>query len=271
MESNDFVFLSYSNKDKDFVLRLNDDLKRNGIKTWFDIEQINPGSLWQDEIKNGIEKSNIVLVILSENYYSSKWVSIELALSNNKNIIPIKIDDAIYDTIPTSISNRQWIDFSQNYSNGLNLLLQSIPNNIKNDQPIKSSSALSKGYVFLSFCDEDSSFVMKLRSFLKSQGFAYWDFQEGERNYQIQFFLELESVIQDSVAVLSLISPSWKNSKWSIREYLYSEEIGKPIFLLRIKETNPILAIAGQPYIDFVINSGNGFINLEKELSKRLK
>lgn len=106
---------------------------------------------------------------------------------------------------------------------------------------------------------------------MKSQEFAYWDYEEGERNYHIQFSLELESVIDDSIAVLSIISPNWKESKWSTREYFYSDEIGKPIFLLRAKETKPILAIAGQPYIDFVNNPKTGFIKLEKELRKRLK
>lgn len=271
MESSNFVFISYSNKDRAFVLRLKNDLNKNGIKTWVDIEQINPGSLWHDEIKNGIEKSSIVLVVLSENYYNSNWVSIELALSNNKNIIPIRIDEAIYNKVPLSIRNRQWIDFNENYKFGLSLLLKSIPDNFKHKQPIRASKAKTKGYVFISFCEDDSTFVTELREFLKSQDFAYWDYEEGERNYHIQFFLELESAIENSVAVLSILSPSWKNSKWSIREYIYSEEIGKPIFLIRVKETKPILAIAGQPYIDFAINFEKGFIKLEKELSKRLK
>jgi hypothetical protein len=271
MKSKESVFISYSNKDKTFVFKLKDDLNENGIKTWVDIEQISPGSMWQDELKIGIEESSIVLIILSENYFSSNWVTIELALAQNKKIIPIKIDNAIYPKIPTPIRDLQWIDFYENYDYGLNKLLKSFPESIKYKEPVKASKVLSKGYVFISFCDDDSPFVTKLRDFLKSQEFAYWDYEEGERNYHTQFFLELESVIEESIAVLSIISPSWKNSKWSIREYFYSEEIGKPIFLLRVKETKPILAISGQPYIDFAINPNLGFVKLEKELSKRLK
>jgi len=109
-----------------------------------------------------------------------------------------------------------------------------------------------------------------LRDFLKSQEFAYWDFEEGDRNYHTQFFMELESVINDSVAVISVISPDWKKSRWSIREFFYSEEIGKPVLLLRVRITKPILAIAGLPYIDFVHENDKGFEKLGKELKKRL-
>lgn len=270
LKINDTVFISYSKKDKDFVFKLKDDLNKNGVYTWIDVEQINPGTMWQDEIKNGINKSNVFIIVLSENYFSSSWTSIELALAQDKKIIPIRIDNALYTKIPSAIRDRQWIDFNENYDNAFNLLLQAIPDSNKIKKPIKPNKILSKGYVFISFCDEDSAFVVELRKFLKSQKFAYWDYEEGERNYHIQFFLELEAVIDESIAVLSIISPSWKKSKWSTREYFYSDEIGKPIFLLRAKESKPILAIAGQPYIDFVKNPQNGYIKLEKELRKRL-
>lgn len=268
---NESVFISYSRKDKDFVFKLKDDLNKNGVHTWVDVEQIHPGTMWQDEIKNGLNNSSVIIIVLSENYDSSSWVTIELALAQNKKILPIRIDNAIYSKIPSSLRDRQWVDFNENYKSGLNLLLQAIPNSSKINQPIKPNKILSQGYVFISFCDDDSNFVSELRKFLKSQEFAYWDYEEGERNYHIQFSLELESVIDDSIAVLSIISPNWKESKWSTREYFYSDEIGKPIFLLRAKETKPILAIAGQPYIDFVNNPKTGFIKLEKELRKRLK
>jgi hypothetical protein len=267
---NDSVFISYSNKDKDFVFKLKDDLNKNGVYTWVDVERIQPGAMWQDEIKNGLDKSSVIIIVLSENYFSSSWVAIEMALAKNKLIIPIKIDNALYTKIPDAIRDRQWIDFNENYQNGLSILLRAIPDRNKIKKPIRPNKIISKGYVFISFCDEDASFVSDLREFLKSQEFAYWDYEEGDRNYHIQFFLELESVIDDSIAVLSIISPSWKKSKWSTREYFYSDEIGKPIFLLRAKESKPILATAGQPYIDFVKNPQNGYLKLAKELRKRL-
>jgi hypothetical protein len=265
------VFISYSNKDKEFVFKLKNDLNKHGVRTWIDVEQISPGTLWQQEIKEGIESASIVLLVISENYYSSNWVTIELALAANKTIIPLKIDRTESQKVPKIIRERQWIEFFESYSEGLRQLLAILPNDFKQKNPIKGNAEKSKGYVFISFCEDDSRFVTELRKFLKSQQFAYWDYEEGERNYHIQFSLELESVITESIAVLSVISQSWKKSKWTTREYFYADEIGKPIFLLRANETEPILAISGQPYIDFAKNPRNGFIKLEKELTKRLK
>jgi len=270
MKSQPYIFINYSRKDKIFVDKLSKELNEYGINTWIDTQEISPGTMWQAEIKVGLEKSSIILVVLSTNYLSSSWTSIELGLALNKKIIPIKIDDLVPDKIPKPLRNLQWIEFYNNYKQGFDLLKKSIPPDYKSEQPLKAKKSKTKGYVFLSFSEDDSDFINGLRDFLKSQDFAYWDFEEGDRNYHIQFFLELESVINDSEAVISIISPSWKNSKWTIREFVYSEEIGKPVLLLRSKETRPILAIAGLPYIDFENDIKKGFDKLEKELRKRL-
>ncbi len=268
--SKPFIFISYSQKDKQFVDQLSGMLNNSGIDTWVDVQQIVPGSMWQDEIKRGIESASLLLIVLSDNYISSSWTSIELAFASNKRIIPIKISEFLSENLPSYVKQLQWIDFTQSFANGFQLLLKSIPKNYISKQPVATKEEKSKGYVFLSFCEEDSNFVTDLRDFLKSQEFAYWDFEEGDRNYHIQFFMELESVINESVAVLSVISPDWKKSRWSIREFFYSEEIGKPVLLLRAKITKPILAIAGLPYIDFVEEKVKGFERLGKELKKRL-
>lgn len=265
------VFISYSRNDKPFVDQLSERLNQQGIDTWVDVQQIAPGDMWQNEIRRGIENSSLFIAILSENYLSSAWASFEFAYASNKKIIPIKIREFNTENLPLFIQRIQWIDFSDNYEKAFESLLKSIPQEYKSNKPIEIKDAKSKGYVFLSFCEEDSSFILDLRNFLKSQDFAYWDFEEGDRNYHTQFFLELETVINDSEAVLSVISPDWKNSRWSIREFFYSEEIGKPVLLLRARETKPILAIAGLPYIDFAVDLKKGFDKLGNELKKRLK
>jgi len=270
MINNPYIFISYSRKDKIFVDRLSEELNNNGVNTWVDVQQIAPGKMWQEEIKRGIEECDIIIVVLSHNYLSSSWTSIELAIALKKSIIPIKISENLPESLPYVLKNLQWIDFHENYAASFELLLKSIPPSLRRKKPIKSKSSKSKGYVFLSFCEIDSDFIVSLRDFLKSQDFAYWDFEEGDRNYHTQFFLELESVINDSEAVLSIISEDWKKSRWSIREFFYSEEIGKPVLLLKIKEHKPILAISGLPFIDFSHDKKKGFQKLEKELRKRL-
>jgi hypothetical protein len=80
---------------------------------------------------------------------------------------------------------------------------------------------------------------------------------------------ELEGVIGDAAATLSVLSESWKDSKWTIREYFYSEEIGLPVFLLRAKQMKPSLAVAGSTYIDFASDAESGFRKLDRELRRK--
>ena len=126
----------------------------------------------------------------------------------------------------------------------------------------------AKGYVFLSYAEEDSDFLEQLRSFFGDQGYAYWEFEKSDRDYQKRIDLELEGVITNAVATVSVLSESWKTSDWSVRELYFSQEIGKPVFLLKAKPFKPILAISGLPYIDFTRDSDDAFSRLAKELKR---
>jgi len=111
--SKPLIFISYSQKDKQFVDILSGQLNNSGIDTWVDLQQIVPGSMWQDEIKRGIESASLLLIVLSENYVSSSWTSIELAFASKKRIIPIKISEFLSENIPSYINQIQWIVFTK--------------------------------------------------------------------------------------------------------------------------------------------------------------
>ena len=85
----------------------------------------------------------------------------------------------------------------------------------------------------------------------------------------MQFHLELEGVIQGSEVMLCIVSPSWKRSKWTPREFLFAEEIGKPVFLLRAKKMEPTLLIAGLSYIDFTEDTYDAYQESDRELKRR--
>jgi len=68
---------------------------------------------------------------------------------------------------------------------------------------------------------------------------------------------------------LSFVSPDWKLSRTAVKEYHFSTELGKPIFLLKVREPGPTLIIAGIPYIDFTKDRDSGFARLEKELTRK--
>ena len=48
------VFISYSRKDKEFVRRLDEELKRRDREAWVDWEGIPPGDTWEKTIYGAI-------------------------------------------------------------------------------------------------------------------------------------------------------------------------------------------------------------------------
>ena len=266
----EYVFISYSAKDKEFVSKLNNDLNKNGVNTWVDFQQISPGEMWKDSLESALKKAALIIIVLSEHSVNSAYVMNELIASRKagKSIIPIKIGPFNRNTIPSYILDIQWIDFSENYRNAFMGLFQAIPESLIQFDPINNKQK-TKGYIFLSYAEEDGSHADELKMFLKNNHFAYWDYKSSNRNYHSQFFLELESVIEDAVATLSVITPSWKTSIWATREYFFSEEVGTPVYLLKFQPSKPILAISGQHYLDFVTNKSAAFILLSKELTQK--
>ena len=85
------VFISYSRKDLDFVEKLASDLKEAGLEVWYDLSNLHGGSRWSKEIASAIRASKFVLIVLSPESVSSKWVEEEFLFASqlNKKIIPL--------------------------------------------------------------------------------------------------------------------------------------------------------------------------------------
>lgn len=110
------MFISYRRIDVDFVKKFVDATKTEGKEVWVDWEDLPPGSeQFTDDIKRGIEGSDVFISILSPDYLESEYcVDLELGYATqlHKKIIPIvyrKFDDY---PIPEGISHINWIYFT---------------------------------------------------------------------------------------------------------------------------------------------------------------
>ncbi len=85
------VFISYSHKDSNYAMRLAGSFEALGIPYWIDHIRLEGGSEWSKEIKDAIERSTIVVVIMTPDAETSEWVNqeIRLAESQKKNIFPL--------------------------------------------------------------------------------------------------------------------------------------------------------------------------------------
>jgi hypothetical protein len=80
------VFISYSSSDHDLVARLDSDLQAAGITVWRDERRITPGQPLRSTIfRDGIAKSDHVVVYLSAKSITSPWVSQELDAASVMN------------------------------------------------------------------------------------------------------------------------------------------------------------------------------------------
>lgn len=266
------VFISYSQKDSLFAERLTNRLFEEGIEIWYDKIDINPGENWQERINDGINKASILLFIISNDSLKSTWTTYEARnfISKGKKIIPLLIGDVNTETIPHFLSKLQYIDFKGTFNTAFDKLIKALgKENVFKSNNKTNPVSKNKGYVFINYCKEDRDFLVGLKEFLKVNNYAYWEYTESKRDYHRYLFLDIEDAILNAVATLSVLSESWKQSKWALREYFFSEEIKKPIFLLKAKPTPPILVIAGLPFIDFTSNPTDGFLELKSELQRK--
>ncbi|MFZ4827306.1 MAG: TIR domain-containing protein [Phototrophicaceae bacterium] len=109
------VFISYRRVNVEFAKRLHQALTENGKEVWIDWEDIPPGSASFDEdIKHGLEGSTVFLCVLTPAYLQSSYcIELELnyALSLNKKIIPIVLEEFDANQAPSAVGHINWIYF----------------------------------------------------------------------------------------------------------------------------------------------------------------
>lgn len=131
------VFISYSRKDyTDLDGRILEDnpisevlqlFDNNGISYWFDKEGIYSGSAFVEVITEAINASKMMVFISSAHSNSSIWTTGEIfeALSNEKRIIPLRIDKSQYNVkYKLMLRPLDYIDYSQ--PDSMNELLRAV-------------------------------------------------------------------------------------------------------------------------------------------------
>jgi hypothetical protein len=98
------VFISHSHRDKDFALYVDRILKQNGATTFLDQEQLAPGEELHGELKEGIGRCGVFLLLWSRHAAASGWVNDEwsVAYDRRKKIVPYALDDT---PLPDALSN----------------------------------------------------------------------------------------------------------------------------------------------------------------------
>jgi hypothetical protein len=124
------VFLSHSSRDKSFVLKLRDDLEARGFTTWVDAHDLYGGDSLPQRIAEGIARSSAMVVVLSEDSLTSKWLSYELQIAvvrmidGQLAIIPAVLQDV---RRPAEISALLYADFhKRTYDDALQTIVTAL-------------------------------------------------------------------------------------------------------------------------------------------------
>lgn len=85
------LFISYSRKDSRFARKLARALEALGADVWIDTQDIEAGAAWTDEVQRGLDRSQVMLLVLSPDAMESKYVTAEWLyfVEQNKPLIPV--------------------------------------------------------------------------------------------------------------------------------------------------------------------------------------
>lgn len=113
------AFISYGRRDsKAFAIKLTQRLEAENLCLWFDQNDIPPAVDWQEQIKDGIERSHNFIFIITPYSVQSRYCrqEIELACRYHKRVIPLlQVNaDAEYAQMHPIIRERHWLSFEEN-------------------------------------------------------------------------------------------------------------------------------------------------------------
>ena len=106
------IFISYSRRDEAFARRLAGALSDAGADVWMDVENIPAGENWSNAIQQGLNKADLMLVILSPDSMESRNVEAEWQyfMDSGRPIIPVRWREC---KVHFQLNRLQYVDFYQ--------------------------------------------------------------------------------------------------------------------------------------------------------------
>jgi hypothetical protein len=111
------VFLIHAHADRKAVHKLYSRLIKSGVNVWVDVENLQPGQDWQNEIRNAILQCGVILVCLSQAFnaqHGYRHEELKLALEKANflpgdtiSIIPVRLEPC---DMPESLRHLHRVD-----------------------------------------------------------------------------------------------------------------------------------------------------------------
>ena len=90
----DYIFISYSHRNEDVVMRIVNRLQNDGYRIWYD-EGINPGNEWPEIVASHLKDCAVFIAFISEDYLDSFNCTREInyAVSRRKPFLAVYLQD----------------------------------------------------------------------------------------------------------------------------------------------------------------------------------
>ena len=144
------IFLSYSRREVGFVDQLTHQLEKEGFRVWLDYRSLIPGSPWKTQIDQGLDESEVILLVVSKESMASKYVELEWrrVIREDKRII-LAIFEAV--DIPKELEPFEWVDFRGNFKKGVDELCAQLEQPIQEEHPVPEAGFKIPAVVWLAF------------------------------------------------------------------------------------------------------------------------
>jgi len=126
------AFLSHSSKDKPIVRKFAEKLTNDGFKVWFDEINIEIGDSIPLKLEEGIERSRVLLIFMSKDFFASDWTKMEHyaklfddPINKGKSFIPVLISDC---EIPKMLNHFKYLDWRKPNKKSYEQLVQILRN-----------------------------------------------------------------------------------------------------------------------------------------------
>jgi hypothetical protein len=226
------------------------------------------GDDWEDATVSAIQAATIVIPIISESYISFATERVEKAFSTiidskSRFLFPILFKQANWGGFTWIVRSKLIPDdetpLFERQSKDIDLAINNLINNIKNitvklheGEGGKNTSlpqALGKS-VFISHDHDDADFAELLKLKLEKHGLEGWIDSERLKIGQ-DWREEIDSGIQESLAVIAIMTPEARKSEYVTYEWAFAWGKGKKVFPLMLKQTQIHPRLESLQYLDF--------------------
>jgi formylglycine-generating enzyme required for sulfatase activity len=134
------IFISYSRLDLPFVEKLAQDLSDVGYEIWYDLSKIDGGDRWSQEIEEGINGSEIFVIVVTKNILDSEWVEKEYHFASRRGMKIVPLLRELFE-VPIWLLNIQYVDIvGANYDRNFHQILESFENYGRRADDVKPAS-----------------------------------------------------------------------------------------------------------------------------------